>query len=324
MINSKSQYRNPKLIIIILIGSLIFSSSCTKSKQVSYEYNDFIFGSYVRIKVTAQDSIQVRHAVTRAIATMRHIDSVASIFSPQSEVSQINNNGFGKMSYDLKTLITKSIEVSENSNGAFDITIGPAMKKWGFYEENQRSNIKNQKLEEIIGYQKIRIKDDSIFLKSGMAIDLGGIAVGYAVDKAGQVLKENGINTGIIDAGGEIICFGNKEYKIGIRNPKANGIIKTLSLKDIAISTSGNYENFIKKGNRKYTHIINPKTGQAIADTSGSLASVTIIANNCTDADAYATAVFVLGINDGQNLIRKLGYQGVLITEDGKMIEVNK
>lgn len=305
------------LILIVVI-------SCTKSRQTFYEYDDLIFGSYIRIKVAANDSLRARQAVDKAMAALHHIDSIASIFNPQSELSQINKNKAGKMSRDLKELIAKSIKVSENSNGAFDITIGPAMKKWGFYEENQISNIKNQKLEEIIGYKKIRIKDDSIFLRPGMMLDLGGIAVGYAVDEAGQILKANGINIGIVDAGGEIVCFGNKEYKIGIRNPKTKGIIKTISLKDMAISTSGNYESFIEKDNRKYTHIINPKTGQAIADTSGSLASVTIIANTCTDADAYATAVFVLGINDGQNLIRKLGYQGVLITEDGKMIEVNK
>jgi thiamine biosynthesis lipoprotein len=90
----------------------------------------------------------------------------------------------------------------------------------------------------------------------------------------------------------------------------------------MAVSTSGNYEKFFEKDNKKYCHIINPKTGQAISDSSNSLASVTIIANKTVDADAYATAVFVLGAKDGQNLIRKLGYQGILITNDGKMIEV--
>lgn len=304
-------------IVIICLGL-----SCTKSKQISYEYDDFIFGSYIIIKVVAEDTIKAQQAVDKAMQTLKHIDSIASVFNPQSELSQINKNKAGKMSRDLKALITKSIEVSDKSDGAFDVTVGPAMKKWGFYEENQISNIKNQKSEDIIGYKKIRIMGDTIFLKSGMAIDLGGIAVGYAVDKAYQILKSEGIKDGLIDAGGEIICFGNKDYKIGIRNPKTKGIIKTLTLKNMAISTSGNYENFIEKDNRKYTHIINPKTGQAIADTSGGLASVTIIADKCVDADAYATAVFVLGLDDGQKLIRKLGYQGILITNDGKMVEI--
>jgi thiamine biosynthesis lipoprotein len=304
-------------IVVICLGL-----SCSKSKQATYEFDDFIFGSYIRIKVMAEDTIKARQAVDKAMQTLKHIDSIASVFNPQSELSQINKNKTGKMSTDLKILITKSIEVSDISNGAFDITIGPAMKKWGFYDTNQISKIKNQKLEDIIGYKKIRIKDDSIFLKPGMAIDLGGIAVGYAVDRAREILKSEGIKDGLIDAGGEIICFGNKDYKIGIRNPKTKGIIKTLTLKNMAISTSGNYENFIEKDNRKYTHIINPKTAQAIADTSESFSSVTIIANKCIDADAYATAVFVLGLEHGQKLIRKLGYQSILITNDGKMIEI--
>ena len=285
-----------------------------------------------------EDTIKARQAVDKAMQTLKHIDSIASIFNPQSELSQINMNKVGKMSRDLKELITKSIEVSDKSDGAFDITIGPAMKKFGFYDsatesQSARSKKKSEenplcspclrgKSEDYIGYKKIRIKDDSIFLKPGMAIDLGGIAVGYAVDKTCEILKSEGIKDGLIDAGGEIICFGNKEYKIGIRNPKTKGIIKTLTLKNMAISTSGNYENFIEKDNRKYTHIINPKTAQAIADTLGSLASVTIIANKCIDADAYATAVFVLGLEHGQKLVRKLGYQGILITNDGKMIEI--
>ncbi len=305
-----------KFIFILVV---CLSLTCHRSKPKFYEYDDLIFGSYIRIKITSEDSLQARQVVNKAMSILHHIDSIASIFNPQSEISQINKNKHGRMSQDLKELITKSIEVSEKSDGAFDITVGPAMKKFGFYP----SNIDSQKIADIIGYQKIQIRGDSIFLKPGMMLDLGGITVGYAVDKAYQVLKANSINTGIIDAGGEIICFGDKKYKIGIRNPKTEGVIKTLVLKDTAISTSGNYESYIEKNNRKYTHIINPKTGQAIADTSGSLASVTILADNCTDADAYATAVFVLGINDGQNLIRKLGLKGILITQDGKIIEVN-
>ena len=152
--------------------------------------------------------------------------------------------------------------------------------------------------------------------------DLGGIAVGYAIDKAVDVLKSEGVKSGLIDAGGDIAVFGDNTYKIGVKNPAGKGLVKTFVLKNQAITTSGNYEKFIEKDNRKYTHIINPKTGQPISDSAIALSSVTIIANKCVDADAYATAVFVLGLEDGQKLIRKLGYQGILITNNGKMIEV--
>jgi thiamine biosynthesis lipoprotein len=305
-------------------GLVIFSLMlcCAKPKSVTYECGDFIFGSYIRIRLEANDSLRAKQAVSKVMQVLYHIDSVSSSFNPQSEVSQINSTGFGKMSQDLKALVIKSFDVSEKSEGAFDITVGPAMKKWGFYEENQISKIKNQKLEDIIGYKKIAIKDDSIFLMPGMMIDLGGITVGYALDKVYDVLKTMGINAGLIDAGGDIICFGDKIYNIGIKNPKGEGLIKTVQLKNQSISTSGNYEKFVEQDNKKYCHIINPKTGNAIADTANALTSVTIIADKCVDADAYATAVFVQGLDNGQKLIRKLGYKGILITSDGKMIEV--
>jgi FAD:protein FMN transferase len=307
---------------LLFLAIICLGLSCTKLKQITYEYDDFIFGSYIRMKVVAEDTIKARQAVDKAMQTLKHIDSIASVFNSQSELSQINKKRAGKMSVDLRTLITKSIEVSDKSNGAFDITIGPTMKSWGFYDENQKSNIKNQRLEDIIGYKKISIKEDSIFLKPGMAIDLGGIAVGYAIDKAVDVLKSESVKSGLIDAGGDIAVFGDNTYKIGVKNPTGKGLIKTFVLKNQAITTSGNYEKYIEKDNKKYTHIINPKTGQPISDSAIALSSVTIIAKKCVDADAYATAVFVLGLEDGQKLIRKLGYQGILITNNGKMVEV--
>lgn len=353
MINPKSEILNPKLISAVLISLLLLNISCSKPKQVEYEYNDFIFGSYLRIKISAQDSVQAKQAIGKIMQEFYHIDSIASCFNPHSEVCKINKIGFGKMSEDLKALVDKSLEVSDKTNGAFDITIGPAMKTFGFYDKNQMNlfttnntnNTNDTNLikeldkdiraiseireiscnifyDSIIGYKKIRIKGDTIFLKPKMAIDLGGLTVGYALDKAVDICKNSRIQTGLIDAGGDIVCFGNRVYNIGIKNPKGEGIIKTMPIKNQSISTSGNYEKFIEKDNMKYTHIINPKTGQAIAETKQGLCSVTIIADKCVDADAYATAVFVLGADSGQNLIRKLKLKGILVTNDGKLLEI--
>lgn len=311
-------------IIGIIPYLILLNSFCTRTKLIEYEYQDFIFGSYIRFKVWASDTNLAYNAISQAMHELKHIDSVASIFNPNSEVSIINKNGYGKMSDDLKKIILKSIEVSENSQGAFDITVGPVLKAYGFYDVNQlNTNKKNTQLESVIGYKNIVIKDDSIFLKPNMAIDLGGITVGYALDKISNILKLTGINAGLIDAGGDIICFGEKVFNIGIKNPKGNGIIKTIRVKNQAISTSGNYEKFFDQDDIRYCHIINPKTSKPIADTPNNLCSVTIIANNCVDADAYATAVFVLGLTDGQNLIRRLKYRGILIDNNGTIVEVN-
>lgn len=304
----------PKLFFAILIIIQIMSLSCIKSKQFTYEYNDFIFGSYIRIVLMAQDSLQAKQAICKVMQTLHQIDTVASSFNPASEISQLNKNRCALMSPDFRALVTKSIEVSDNSNGAFDITVGSAMKSFydGFVTDTSA----------VIDYRKMQIKGDSIFLLPDIMIDLGGLAVGYALDKAVIMLKLAGIKDALIDAGGDIICFGDKVYNIGIKNPKQKGVIKTIQLKNQSISTSGNYEKYVEKGSQKYTHIINPKTAQAIAKTSQGLNSVTIIADKCVDADAYATAVFVMGVEDGQNLIRKLKLEGMLVTNDGKMIDV--
>lgn len=307
--------KSKSLLIFVLLALL----GCTKQKIKNYEFSDFIFGSYVRIKVAAQDSLQAHKAFTKAMQTFYHIDSVASVYNPESELSRLNKNGSALLSADLKSLIIKSLEVSENSDGAFDITVGSVMKSWGFYED---TGITASDFQFDIDYKKIRINGDSIFLEPNMALDLGGIAVGYAVDKACEVLKAERVKNGLIDAGGEIICFGEESYKIGIKNPNGEGIISAFFLKGQAVSTSGNYERYIERGNKRYSHIINPKRASPIEKSSSGLCSVTIIANKCVDADAYATAVFVLGLKDGQKLIRKLGLQGVLSTQDGKIVEV--
>ncbi|MEO0091623.1 MAG: FAD:protein FMN transferase [candidate division WOR-3 bacterium] len=313
-----------KLIFIFFICLALF---CSKTQESFFQYNDFIFGSYVTIKIFASDSIQAKRSIRKIIQTLRHIDTVASVYIKESEIYQLNKKGSAKMSPELKELIIKAIEVSEKSAGAFDITVRPAMISWGFDSlDTKQSPIAEKNFDSslvsLINYKKIRIVDDSIYLQPGMELDLGGLAVGYAVDKACEVAKNSGVKSGLIDAGGDIVCFGNRTYKIGIRNPFGKGAIRAVKIKNQSISTSGSYEKFIQKGNKKYTHIINPKTGQPIADTIDNLVSVTVIADKTVDADAYATAVFVLGAERGAELISSLGMQGILITKTGKMIEI--
>ncbi|MCX7785428.1 MAG: FAD:protein FMN transferase [candidate division WOR-3 bacterium] len=313
-----------RLILTFLICLSIF---CAKIQEKLFQYNDFIFGSYLTIKIFASDSVQAKRSIRKIMRTLRHIDTVASVYIKESEVSKLNRKGCAIMSRELKELIMKAIEVSEKSEGAFDITVRPAMKVWGLDSLNVKQSPVAEKnfdsaVVNLINYKKIRIIGDSIYLAPGMELDLGGLAVGYAVDKACEVAKASGIKSGLIDAGGDIACFGNKTYKIGIRNPFGKGAIKAVKVRNQSISTSGSYEKFIQKNNKKYTHIINPKTGQPIVDSVDNLVSVTVIADKTVDADAYATAVFVLGTDKGAELISSLGLKGILITKTGKLIEI--
>ncbi|MEO0075084.1 MAG: FAD:protein FMN transferase [candidate division WOR-3 bacterium] len=311
-------------LIFNIVLLVLLSCQIKKNKSYEYEYNDVIFGSYLRIKISASDSILVRNTINEIMSVLYRIDTIASIFNPTSEINRINKAGYGHMSPDFKSLILKSIEISDNTNGAFDITIGSVMKRFGFYHDSLATDsLLNTKKDWSVGYRNILIKGDSIFLNPNTLIDLGGITVGYVLDKiAEEILKTRALENVLIDIGGDIICYGNKTFLIGIRDPQNLGIIRTIRIKNQAISTSGNYEKYIERNGYKYTHLIDPKIQMPISDSSNNLSSVTIIADKATDADAYATAVFVLGLEAGQKLMRRLNLHGVLITNKGNVIEI--
>ncbi|MEO0072408.1 MAG: FAD:protein FMN transferase [candidate division WOR-3 bacterium] len=311
-----------KIVFKILL-TLFVIISCSQKKLKEYQYESIIFGSYVKIIIPAQDSLAASNFIRETFKIFRHIDSVASMFNQSSEIAMINRYGRGKMSLDLKNLVAKSIEVAEKTDGAFDITVGSVLKNWGLYEDLKSPQTLPINDSCIVNYKSILIKSDSIFLMPHMNLDLGGIAVGYALDKAAEFLQRNGVPYGLIDAGGDIICWGNKSFRIGIKNPSGAGVIKILNIKNKAVSTSGGYERYRTRDSIKYTHIVDPHTKTPIIQETNSLVSVTIIANKCVDADAYATAIFVLGKDKGLTIMKELNLKGILITRDGQLIEIN-
>ena len=165
------------------------------------------------------------------------------------------------------------------------------------------------------------------FLKNGMEIDLGGIAKGYAVDKAALVLRKSGIKNALIDAGGDIYCIGEKakgqKWIVGVRDPiEEHRVIEELALQDLAAATSGGYENFLETEGKQYNHIIDPRDGNPVENN---LISVTIIAKDCLTADALATAVSVLGREKGTELINSLDTVGaILISKVNGALEIDR
>ncbi|MDW7988475.1 MAG: FAD:protein FMN transferase, partial [candidate division WOR-3 bacterium] len=269
------------LYAILFLKIIIDFFSCNHRKLNEYCYNGIIFGSYLKIIIPAKDSSSAQNLIQKTLAILYHIDSVASAFNQSSELSIINRQKMGIMSSDLKNLITKSLEIAENTKGAFDISVGSVLKEWGFYSRQKEAANFPPNDSFVVSYKLIQIRNDSIFIPQQISLDLGGIAVGYALDKAANFLKQSGVPYGLIDAGGDIICWGNRSFRIGIKNPESDGIIKSLKIENCAISTSGNYENYQTYDTVRYTHIINPYTKMPIASNTNSLVSVTIVANNC-------------------------------------------
>jgi len=269
-------------------------------------------------------------AMDAAFKEMERIEDVFSKFNKDSEISGINNRAGAEdvvISPEVLKLIQDSIYYSKISEGSFDITVGPLMQIWGFvykdYSVPAKGSIENALKH--VGYKNIIINPDkpSIrFLDSQAKIDLGGIAKGYAVDRAKDVLISHGIKNALVNFGGNIFALGKApdriSWRIGVEDPRNKAMLLcNLKLEDKAVSTSGNYERFFILNGKRYSHIINPVTGQPCQG----IISVTVVTDSAESADALSTAIFVMGEEKGLKLARSIkGIQVLILREDGRLI----
>jgi len=292
-----------------------FAFLCGCQNQQLYKDNRVMMGTY--IEVISPD----KRASSIVIDEIKRIEDLMSKYKEDSEISKLNKEGKLRLSPDMLYVIKKARYFWQLSDGAFDITVGPLLDLWGFANK-QYYLPKDEEIKsalKIVGFDKIIFnnRDDVIeFEIPGMKIDLGAIAKGYAVDCAVNKLKEIGINSCLINAGGDIYCLGDrfgKPWNVAIKNPQGGGFSGYLKLKDKAVATSGNYGQYFMQNKKRYAHIFNPKTGYPI---DSGLASVTVIASDCLTADAIATSIFVLGKDKGEALAKKFKDVKVRIIED--------
>lgn len=301
-------------LVLLLVG-------CSESGIV--ERTQSIMDTFVKISVVPPNSDQtkVEKAIQEAFDRMRRVDTLMSTYKKNSEISELNRQGnITDPSKETSDVIQRAIEFSKISGGAFDITIRPLVEMWNEAKELKRlpSESKIKETLSLVGYDKIAFQKGGIYFKrEGMKIDLGGIAKGYAVDKAVEALKEEGVAQALVNAGGDMYCLG-KEWKVGIQHPrKKNELVEILRLKNKAVATSGDYRRYFTMEGKRFSHIIDPRTGRTVEEVP---MSVTIVASDCTTADALSTAVFVLGPNKGMDLIeREDGIEGLIISEGGKV-----
>jgi len=270
-------------------------------------------------------------AINEAFKEMERIEKVFSKFDEKSEISKINSLAGIKeinISPEVMKVIEDSLYYSRISEGSFDITVASLMKIWGFgYKNNtipDRSMI--QEALKHVGRENILIdaeKPSIRFLDKDTKIDLGGIAKGYAVDRAKEVLISKGINNAIINLGGNIFGLGmppgKKGWRIGIQGPRhKNKIIWIVNLRNRAVSTSGDYERFFIVNGKRYSHIISPVTGEPVQGVM----SVTVVADSTEASDALSTAIFVMGEKKAIELIKSIkGIEVLIVKEDGSQIK---
>ena len=285
-------------------------------------------GTVVEITLVGDHEEGAKNAALQAFQEIKRIEQLMSPWIDSSDVTRINQSAgkeWVKVSPEMLRVIKKAQEISELSGGGFDITVGPLTQLWRMARERgilpPPEELK-QKLG-LVNFRNVMIdQEEKVFLKKrGMSIDLGGIAKGYAVDRAFEVLRTLGYKNLIVNAGGDLRVGGSKldqPWSIGIQDPRSSEkIMATVTIFDSAIATSGDYEKFFMYQGKRYHHIFNPKDGLP----SDGCQSVTIICKEGMVADALATAVFVLGPEKGYVLCQKLkGVDCLIVDKEGKII----
>lgn len=309
-------------------GSGRFGGSGAAEPEEHVE-SQFLMDTYVTVRAFGEGA---KDAVSAAFEEMRRIEGLTSRFVPTSDVSRVNQAaGLDPVQVSDETfmLLEKAQECSELSGGAFDVTIGPVVDAWGFGTESPHVPDPDTlaKAVALVNFRAVELDPGQKTVRlatPGMSIDLGGIAKGYAADRAAAVLREHGVRHALIDAGGNIVAVGTRPdgspWHIGIRDPRGSGPTDTIGpvveISDAAVVTSGDYERFFIEGGQRYHHIFDPKTGRP-ADRAE---SATIIAPNSVDADILSTAVFVLGPVEGPKILEGLnGVSAMVVGADGHL-----
>ena len=246
---------------------------------------------------------------------MHEVDSALSMFNKQSIISHINRNEPTELNDMFIQVFQTAMQVSDDTQGAFDITVAPLVNAWGFGFQNGEMPDQHaiDSLMQFIGYRKISLNGKKIQKNDPrMMLDCSAIAKGYGVDVVAQLLSEKGIENFMVEIGGEVATKGISEkrlpWKIGVTKPTDNPMedqteLQTvLNVTDKCMATSGNYRNYYYKGGRKYAHTIDPKTGHPVQH---SILSATVLSDHCALADAYATAFMVMGMEGAKEVLKK-------------------
>lgn len=316
-----------------LVLMSLFLSIFILSAQKSYSESSILMGSSFEITVVAEDEDFAKESLAIAKKEIIRIEDLISSWDQKSETSRINRNaGIAavEVSKELFDLIFRAQQISKLSSGAFDLTFAAIDKLWNFDgKESEMPNPDTLKASVFnIGYQLIELDEESltVFLpKKGMKIGFGAIGKGYAADRAKQLLVERGVLGGIINASGDMNTWGTKpdgsSWTIGIVNPMNNKkVFSWFSLEHNAVVTSGDYEKFTQINGRRYSHIIDPRTGIP----SQGIVSCTVFAGKAELADAIATAIFVMGVESGLFLIDQLPNIEAILIDDSGIIHRSK
>lgn len=305
--------------IVIFIGFILLNTGFGYAKEILISGQTM--GTTYHIKVVPGNSKKIIGLKEKIDKRLEDINKSMSTYRKDSEISRFNalkipGQRF-MVSRDFAQVIVESKRLFRLTGGAWDGSMYPLVNLWGFGMSERKNRLpakeKIARLLKDVGFDNIDLVDDRYLLKqkASISIDLASIAKGYAVDKVAELIKKNNIKNFLVEIGGEVYASGVRKdgrcWRVGINRPRKeasyNEIYKIVTLKDKAFATSGDYRNFFEVNGKRYSHILDPKTGYPVAN---SVVSVSIIADTCTFADGLATAVMVMGSDQGIELINAL------------------
>ncbi len=305
------------LILPLLLAACSFSGPGTKHSRE-------LFAMDTVISLTAYGP-KGEQALGEAAQELQRLDALLSTGNADSEISQLNSRGVGSLSADSQAIVKEALRLYGSTDGAFDITVYPLMRLWGFADGNHRVPTEQERREtlKLIGADQMRLENGQCSLGPGQMIDLGGIAKGYASDRLMEIFRQNGVTSAMVSLGGNVQTLNTKPdgsaYRIAIRNPKsAQEYVGVLSVANQAVVTSGGYERYFEEDGRRYHHILDPKTGRP---AESGLASVTIVSPSGILSDGLSTALFIMGLEQAADYWRSSGedFEAVLVNDDGQI-----
>ena len=306
--NKKKWIWQLPFLLLLIVGTVLI---IRQQRAMPYQMNSgMVFGTVYNITYECDSDL---HQAIKA--ELQKVDNSLSPFNEHSVITAINQNQDVKPDEMFLTVFNKAMEISRETDGAFDITVAPLVNAWGFGFKNGSQPNRQQvdSLRRLIGYEKVILKNDRIVKHSpDIMLDCSAIAKGYGSDVVARFLQQQGVKNFMVEIGGEVVTSGvnpqRLPWRIGVTKPtddtlSIKGEIQSvLNVTDLAMATSGNYRNFYYKGGKKYAHTIDPKTGYPVQH---SLLSATVLAKDCATADAYATSFMVLGIDGAKKVLER-------------------
>ena len=295
-------------LTFLIIGTILIIKH---QHNMPYQHNrGSVFGTFYSITYQCDNDLQ-----KEIEAELKKVDQALSMFNQESIISKVNRNEKVELNEMFLQVITLAQKVSQDTDGAFDITVAPLVNAWGFGFKtgDKPSGTSIDSLMSTVGYKKISLKGRQFFKENkNTMLDCSAIAKGYGSDVVAAFLKKRGIDNFMVEIGGEVVTQGISEkrvpWRIGVTKPTDdslsvdNELQTVLNVTNKAMATSGNYRNFYYKDGKKYAHTIDPKTGYPVQH---SLLSATVLADNCATADAYATSFMVMGIEKAKGVLER-------------------